>query len=76
MIELGEKPSLKTLSQNINKGIEDLLRALILQAVKKHAQSDWREQAESFLPARRENCTDAIHELMEPLHKRWVICYN
>ena len=34
MIELGEKPSLKTLSQNINKGIEDLLRALILQAVK------------------------------------------
>ena len=63
MIELGEKPSLKTLSQNINKGIEDLLRALILQAVKQHAQSDWREQAESFLPARRENCTDAIHEL-------------
>lgn len=28
MIELGEKPSLKSLSQNINKGIEDLLRAL------------------------------------------------
>ena len=63
MIELGEKPSLKSLSQNINKGIEDLLRALILLVVKQHADPDWREQAESFLPARRENCTDAIHEL-------------
>ena len=46
MIELGEKPSLKSLSQNINKGIEDLLRALILQVVKQHADPDWREQAE------------------------------
>lgn len=27
MIELGEKPSLKTLSQNINKGIEEIFSA-------------------------------------------------
>ena len=63
MIELEQKPSLKTLSQNINKGIEDLLRALILQAVNKYAEDDWRDSAESFLPKRKDNVTDDSHDL-------------
>lgn len=64
MIELGQKPSLKTLSQNINKGIEDLLTALLIKAVKAHAESDWREQAESLLPERKENITDQLWDLI------------
>lgn len=64
LIEIGQKPSLKLLSQHINEGIEGLLRPLLKKAVAAHAEDNWKEKARAFMPKRKEQTENADELLL------------
>ncbi len=83
MIELGEQPTLLSLGQHIDKGIEPLLQRLLDLHIQKNADESWKSAARAFMPRRSDNTTDEEDALalkiswydnvMEACHRNRVI---